>query len=75
MKYDDGTVGNKAIEFQSQLENGMIQVPAACGLLDGQDVRIPIRVNEVAANQTSTRFADCFNCGSQWLDPCDEHHS
>gem|GEM_PF-4434052 len=23
----------------------------------------------------STRFADCFNCGSQWLDPCDEQHS
>jgi len=42
----------KAVEFQSQLENGVIQVPAECGLLDGQDVRVLILVNEVAANQT-----------------------
>ena len=42
----------KAIEFKSQLENGMIQVPTECGLLDGQDVRVLILVNEVAANQS-----------------------
>jgi len=42
----------KAIEFQSQLEHGIIQVPEECGLLDGQDVRVLILVNEVAANQT-----------------------
>ena len=65
----------KAIEFQSQLENGMFHIPAECVLLDGQDVRLPILVNEVAANQTSTRFVDCFNCGSHWFDPCDKQHS
>ncbi|MEJ7593290.1 MAG: hypothetical protein WKF77_17235 [Planctomycetaceae bacterium] len=42
----------KAMEFQSQLEHGMIQVQAECGLLDGHDVRVLILVNEVAANQT-----------------------
>ena len=43
---------HRVIEFQSQLENGMIQVPTECGLLDGQDVRVLILVNEVAAKQT-----------------------
>jgi len=42
----------KAIDFQSQLENGMIQVPVECGHLDGQDVRVLILVNDVAANHT-----------------------
>jgi hypothetical protein len=41
----------KAIEFLSQLENGVIQIPAECGLLDGQNVRVLILVNEAVANQ------------------------
>ncbi len=36
----------KAIEFQSQLENGKISVPVDCGLQNGQGVRVLILVNE-----------------------------
>ena len=42
----------KAIEFQSQLENGKISVPADCGLQNGQGVRVLILVNEVDGGES-----------------------
>ena len=36
----------KAIEFQSHLIDGKIPVPAECGLLEGQDVRVLILVQD-----------------------------
>ena len=36
----------KAIEFQSHLVDGKIDVPAECGLQEGQDVRVLILVED-----------------------------
>lgn len=45
----------QAIEFKSQLEHGQITVPTAFHLMEGQQVRVLILLDETASGEDSNR--------------------
>lgn len=45
----------QAIEFKSQLEHGQITVPTAFHLMEGQQVRVLILLDETAAGEEENR--------------------